>query len=354
MSNLTLDQEISESIEKAEPLCPVFGVCGGCSYQDISYAGELLIKGRKLRRLFADNFDLPEDVFQAIVPSPEAYHYRNRLDLTLCKLKGNILIGFQPASSKRLVLVDSCPIARKEISEFIPKLQKEASAKLPVDYRRANLVVRTGDDGRVLWGGIGRRSLVLKEEDYLWTEVSGKRIFYALDTFFQANLAILPRLIETIRPLAHFDKETFFWDFYSGVGLFGICFADQVKGAVMIEESADSARLAHFNVKYHGLKNIEIREGKVERELPRKIEKFRGKRNVGFVDPPRKGLSAGALEVFAGQKKFESFFYLSCRPESLIRDLKAFWKRGWKIERVIPFDFFPRTSHLEVLVLLKP
>ena len=354
MKSLTLDQETSKPLEKVEPLCPVFGICGGCFYQDISYADELCIKEKKLRGLFAKSFNLWGDVFQPLVPSPAPYYYRNRLDLTLARSKGRVLIGFQSYSSKRLVSVGSCAIARKEILDFIPELQKQAQAKLPENYRRANLVVRTGDEGRVVWGGIGRRSLVLKEEDYLWTEISGKRIFYSLDTFFQANLSILPLLIDTIRSLARFDPGTLLWDLYSGVGLFGISFADQVKRVVMIEAGVESTRLAHFNATYHRLENVEIIGGKVEQELPKKINELEGKRNVGFVDPPRKGLSRTVLEMLVKQKNFESFFYLSCQPESLLRDLEVFCESGWKIKQIIPFDFFPRTSHLEVLALLEP
>ena len=112
MKSLTLDQETSKPLEKVEPLCPVFGICGGCCYQDISYADELCIKEKKLRDLFAKSFNLPGDVFQPLVPSPAPYYYRNRLDLSLCRSRGDIIIGFQVASSKRLIPVDPCRIVR--------------------------------------------------------------------------------------------------------------------------------------------------------------------------------------------------------------------------------------------------
>ena len=339
---------------KTEPLCPVFGTCGGCAYQDIPYEAELALKQVQLQRLLGEKLGLAPLSFDPIVPSPDPYHYRHRLDLTLKKHREGIAIGFQLHSQRKLISVDECAIARKEVSGFIPELKELAVAKLPPDYRTANLVVRTGDDGRVFWGGIGRRSLELKPEDFLWTEIRGKRIYYSLDTFFQANLSILPGLIATIEELAQLSPQTRFFDLYSGVGLFGISFASQVEKVFMIEDYPASTRVAAHNVAFHGLSNTEIRAGKVEAELPLLFEMLESGDNVGIVDPPRQGLSASALEGLAAAKNFRALFYLSCHPESLARDLAVFIQKGWRVEKIVPFDLFPKTLHLETLALLRP
>ncbi len=341
------------TLSKVEPLCPVFGVCGGCAYQDIPYPEELAIKGRNLKELLAGKFALDESVFEPVVPSPEPYHYRHRLDLSFKKRAlHEYEMGFQLPGSSRLVPVESCAIARKEIVDFMPELKKQALARVTEKYRTANLVVRTGDDGRVLWGGIGRRSLELLPKDYLWTEVRGRKIFYSLDTFFQANLSILPVLMDKIESLYPFNRETIFFDLYSGVGLFGICFAPQVAKVVMMEESPSSVSLANFNAAYHGFKNIKIYQGLVESQLAAVLKETGEGPKIAFVDPPRKGLAPAALETLAASRAFEALFYLSCQPESLARDLEKFVSEGWKIEKIVPFDFFPKTSHLETLVVL--
>jgi len=66
-----------------------------------------------------------------------------------------------------------------------------------------------------------RRSLQLREEDYFWTEIGGRKIFYSLDTFFQANLHILPGLFKTIRGFDIWEDDTCFYDLYGGVVSFG-------------------------------------------------------------------------------------------------------------------------------------
>ncbi len=349
---LSVTDELMES-EKETPLCAVFGTCGGCAHQDVTYSKELEIKEGKLRQLLKMKLNFKDEAFDSIVASPKHYHYRQRLDLTLKRSKGEILFGFQSPATRHMVSIETCPIAMKPVADFVPQLRAEACAKLPADYRTANLVVRTGDDGRVLWGGIGRRSLVMKEADYFWTEIESHRIYYSLETFFQANLSILPLVIQKIRSLVKIDKETLFLDLYAGVGLFGLCFAGEAAKVMMIEDCTGSVQLARYNVAQRGLQNVEIFSRRMEDELGR-LENNGFKSTVAMIDPPRAGLSPKVSEALSDAKYLESLLYLSCHPESLARDLEVFVKKGWRVERVVPFDFFPRTSHLETLVLLKP
>ncbi len=318
----------------------------------------MILKGLLLKEL-----DLPENAFESITPSPEVYHYRNRLDLTLRKRNnGERQMGFMLPGTQKLQEVTACPIARKEINDFLPALKEEAVRKLPENYRVANLVIRVGDEGRVFWGGIGRRSLRMKEDDYFWTIVKGRKIFYALDTFFQANLSILKRIVSKIEDLIEWQRDTVFLDLYSGVGLFGIALANRAKEVVMIEECRDSVTLARFNVNCHQLTNVKILEGKVETRLPEVLTERHDRYCVALIDPPRGGLTDSAIETLgeaaavtaAGQAtSLGSLFYLSCSPESLARDLKHLARVGWQVRKIMPFDFFPRTQHLETLVWLE-
>ncbi|MBF0521711.1 MAG: hypothetical protein HQL24_01500 [Candidatus Omnitrophica bacterium] len=73
---------------------------------------------------------------------------------------------------------------------------------------------------------------------------------------------------------------------------------------------------------------------------------------VAMIDPPRAGLSPSALDFLTKTKMFQSVLYLSCHPESLARDLVSFVEQKWKIVKIIPFDFFPKTRHLETLVVM--
>ena len=339
---------------KAEPLCPVFGACGGCLYQDVTYEAELEIKHQKLRDLLGSQAGIDPFLVQPVTASPESYHTRSRLDLTLRKYRnGDLLVGFMPEQGKRVVEIDACAIARREISQFIPELKELAARKLPPDYQTANLVVKTGDDGRVAWGGIGRRSLVMNPEDYLWTELRGRKIFYSLETFFQANHGILPQLLDCIETLTPLSRRKVFWDLYSGVGLFGIGLTDLFSRIIMIEEHSGSVAIARHNTSFHGLPHVEVHEGRVEDRLGEVLSGALPGESTAMIDPPRKGLSPSALEMLVKTPVIDFLFYLSCKPESLVRDLGVLIPAGWQVRTVVPFDFFPRTRHLETLVLLE-
>ena len=60
---------------KISPLCPVFSVCGGCQYQDISYEDELHLKQGELKKIFQDALKIPDEILNPILPSPQPYFY---------------------------------------------------------------------------------------------------------------------------------------------------------------------------------------------------------------------------------------------------------------------------------------
>ena len=343
---------ILENISKIKPLCSVFGECGGCLYQDIPYDEELKIKDHLVQGLLREVLSSQENLFEPITASPQIYNYRHRLDMKMQRTRSEgIKMGFSPEGKNRLIEVNACPIAMKEVSDYLPQLKEEAITCFTDKYKFANLVVKTSHRGGVAWGGLGRKSLRQEKEDYLWVEIDGKRIFYSLETFFQANLSILPKLIERIQSFNFLNKKTTLYDLYGGVGLFGFTLVDQVKKVVLIEECPSSIKLANYNLEYHHWPNVEIVEGRVEDKL--KTGMIEAGSNVAMIDPPRAGLSLSALKTLSQSRSFQYILYLSCHPESLVRDLKGFVQEEWQIEKVIPFDFFPRTKHVETLVVLK-
>lgn len=339
------------------PVCAVFGQCGGCRYQDIAYDEELAVKQESIRKLLIEGLNLPSGILEPITGSPELYGYRNNLDITFIRTRrdGKKLLGFmKERSSVHIVTVDACPIARPEISGFLPALREAAAEKLPADQRLANLKIRVGGDGRVRWGGIGRGSIHLDPAEYLWAQFGGKKIYYSLDTFFQSNLSILPRVADRMGQWATWDpRRTFFYDLYAGVGLFGFLLADRAKRVVMIESAGPAMDCARHTRDTDLYMNVDIREGRTEEEFPRLLAEGIPEEAIALVDPPRRGLSPLALESIASVEGLGALFYLSCGPEALYRDLKNFTKRGWSVEKIAAFDFFPRTKHIETLVLLK-
>lgn len=335
-------------------VCPVFGRCGGCQYQHISYEEELLQKEALWRGLWADKAAVSSAEFRSIVRSPREYGYRHRLDLKLNRWRnGQIFIGFSPIGHGPVVEIQACPIAMDAVSSFIPALRVQASEMLPPQYRMANLTVRCGDTGVARWGGIGKRSLVLEKDEYFSVTIGDDKVFYALDTFFQANLFILPALKEVLRAFPIWSKEAVFFDLYGGVGLFSLMVRDLVKKVVDIEENVHAIRLARHNMMHNRAANMDVFDGRVEIVLPGLLADAGSTDNIVMVDPPRAGLSEEAIKLLGQIPHAKHLVYLSCDPQSFLRNLDGLLLGGWSLKIVQPFDFFPRTRHIETLALFE-
>ncbi|MBF0595448.1 MAG: class I SAM-dependent RNA methyltransferase [Candidatus Omnitrophica bacterium] len=344
---------MSETTHTEKPLCTFFGQCGGCQYQDIPYDEELKLKGAAFKEALSAKVDASLWEIKPVVASPKVYNYRNRLDLKLVRTrKATIHIGYSPAQRGQVLEIDRCPIGIEKIGDYIATLRADASANLPEKYRMANLTLRCGDGDKVFWGGIGRKSNHLSPENYFYFLFNGKKIHYSLDTFFQANLSILPLLAEQMRALPIWSPEVVVFDLYGGVGLLGLMVHDLVKGVINIEENTHSVTVAEYNVKANGIGNVATLEGRVENVLPGLLDQMDCADNVIIVDPPRAGLTDKAIENINGLTKVRHMLYLSCNPETLAANLSGLMAGGWKVSFIQPFDFFPRTRHLEALVLL--
>src|SRR5262245_61433833 len=125
-----LEQKGGEPSARITPRCPIFGECGGCLYQDREYPFELSLKQAQLKELLASTLGIPDSVFDPIVASPREYHYRHRLDLNFRRSKtGDFVFGFVNREGKKIVPLETCVIAREEISNFLPRLKQEAIQK---------------------------------------------------------------------------------------------------------------------------------------------------------------------------------------------------------------------------------
>ena len=73
--------------------------------------------------------------------------------------------------------------------------------------------------------------------------------------------------------------------------------------------------------------------------------------DAAIVDPPRKGLDERVVTDLAALRP-ERIVYVSCNPATLARDLKRFEDRGYVLQQAEAFDMFPRTAHVETVVLM--
>lgn len=172
----------------------------------------------------------------------------------------------------------------------------------------------------------------------------------APQAFYQINPPQAERLYAQALEYALPERGGTVLDLYCGAGTISLCLsqrADRVIGAEIVPEAVENARA---NAERYGVTNAEFicaDAGEAAREL-----KSRGiTPDAIVVDPPRKGMDAPALEAIASMQP-DRLVYVSCDPATLSRDISRLRPLGYTPASALAVDMFPRTAHVETVVLL--
>ncbi len=373
--------------------CPAAKECGGCKYAGKTYKHSLAEKLERIKKL------LPEDCrVNDIHACKDPFHYRNKVHSAFKKLRnGRIICGPYEEGSHRIVKVDQCLIENKTASAIIRDCA-DIAAKMKVSIY--NEVSRTGELRRVLVRvaektgevmvvivtgtrffrqktafvkeltkrhpeittvlvNINQRhdSMILGSETkkvtgkgYITDILLGKKFRISPTSFYQVNRDQAEVLYSTAVRLAEFTGSESVIDAYCGTGTTTLTFAGFVDNITGVEINPEAVSDAVKNAKANNVKNAQfVCADAVEymEELARSDEKI----DCVILDPTRLGTDERfikACEKLAPEK----IVYISCNPDTLARDLKAFSRCGYKARVAEPVDMFPWTSSIETVVLL--
>ena len=142
-------------------------------------------------------------------------------------------------------------------------------------------------------------------------------------------------------------------DAYCGIGTIGMAAAKHAKEVIGVELNPDAVKDARANAKINGVKNIQFYQNDAGKFLVEMAEQ-NTKVDVVLMDPPRAGSDEAFLSsvVKIGPKKV---VYISCNPETLVRDLTFLKKNGYQVKKAVPVDMFPYTDlkHVEMVCLIE-
>ena len=173
----------------------------------------------------------------------------------------------------------------------------------------------------------------------------------SVPSFFQINRAQTERLYAQALDFAGLTGTETVLDLYCGIGTISLALAQraaQVIGAEIVPQAIEDARA---NAARNGVDNVRFLcgdAGQTAAQLAR--EGIRPQ--VICVDPPRKGLAPEVPAILAGMAP-ERIVYVSCDPATLARDVKRLAELGYRTVRAQGVDLFPRTAHVETIVLLQ-
>jgi len=343
-------QIIEASPHRVEPPCPVYGQCGGCQYQHIQYEETLRIKENQLKETLGRIGGIQEEsLFQRIIPSPQPYGYRSSITLKAKQVSDGFQLGYVARDNKSFIPILGCPIASPKINQNL----KSISESLPDQELSAlirEITVKEGK-GKVLFYPHYRKPYQFKTKDRLFFDFQGLSVGYGLNSFFQINQGLIPKIIRILREYLSPRPGEKLFDLYAGSGIFSLGLANDFYQVIALEESKEAVRCFQENIQQNGIKNVVACRGKVEERLKPLFEEHKGKLQSVLLDPPREGLQSAVIPTLKNLD-FRKMIYISCEPSTLARDLKLL-KEIYSLKKIFPLDMFPQTKHIETIVLLE-
>jgi 23S rRNA (uracil1939-C5)-methyltransferase len=364
---------LQPSPDRTAPPCPVFGKCGGCQWQHLSYEAQLRWKREIVRDAFKRLARLDVDVAE-VVPSPSPWRYRHKTAVPLG-------VGFYAHGSHEIVPFDECPIQHPLLDRIVAAVRQLGLR--PYDERTHTGLLRhvvarcnlKGDQAvvalavtspRVEAGALmarvpelrgvvanindrpdnvilGERSVVLAGENAITEEVDGLKFQISVESFFQVNPAAAATLHRMAADAAGTGGTAL--DLYAGVGSIALRLARAFDQVTAVEVSAAACRDAERNAALNGIGNVRFLRGRVE-------EMRRERADVVVLDPPRKGAGAEVIAAVAAMAPL-GVAYVSCDPATLARDARALVESGYELRTVEPLDMFPQTAHVECVAAFR-
>lgn len=379
---------------KENKLCPVSGKCGGCDWIGRPYETQLEAKRKAVEKLLE-----PFCRVEGIIGMEEPFYYRNKVHAVFDRdRKGNVISGIYEKNSHRVVPVERCLIEEQKSGEIIQTIRKLCKSFKIKTYDEdtgygllRHVLVRsgyhTGEYMVVLVLGspilpsknnfvkalraehpeittviinvndrktsmvLGEKEQVVYGKGYIEDVLLGKTFRISPKSFYQINPLQTEKLYGKAIEYAGLTGKEVVVDAYCGTGTIGILMADHAGEVIGVELNKDAVKDARINAKRNGTQNISFYEKDAGEFLVQMAEQ-KTKVDVVVMDPPRAGSDEAFLSsvVRIGPKRV---VYVSCNPETLVRDLKYLTKQGYKVRRAHAVDMFAQTSeHTELVVLL--
>jgi 23S rRNA (uracil1939-C5)-methyltransferase len=383
----------TQSPFRVAPFCSVFGICGGCQVQHLSYPAQLSWKEQIVRSALRRIGGLGEVDVRHPVGMTYPRAYRNKMSLVVQHGAAGTKLGFYQARSHALVPITQCPVVLPRLDRAIGILQELAAPgtetaaafagvkhatmrlgassgqsvlSLTTDRSSSAIAERAASLARHIPGVVGvsnsfeprnANSVLGRRISYLWgareTEevIDDVRFRVSPASFFQVNSEMVGKIFRYMAPGLFPGCKVV--DLYCGAGTFAIFFAMRGASVVGIEENPAAVREARANAELNGVADrASFIEGRVEGSVASEAgKKSLAQANIVFLDPPRKGSDEATLDAVS-RAKVDAIWYLSCNPATLARDLAYLVRFGYQVGVAQPFDMFPQTGHVETLVTL--
>ncbi len=379
-------------------ICTHFPNCGGCTILSMDYKDQIIHKKDILKKLFSNWNGIEPQV----IKSPEEYFYRHKVQLPFSCVKStrnSVSLGCYSRDSHNVINQKECYLQDRALTIVAHGLREWAQKAGLTAYNENNgkgflrhvLLRKSAGTGEILIGLVtnggrpeGSRYLskliidtiqprieklgtivgivqnvntrdtnvVLGNVENVWwgrpyiKELLGTLKFkLEMSTFFQVNPFQTPNLYNEV--LRNVPAGSRVLDLYSGVGSISLWLSSKVKEVAGIEENKTSVNAAKTAASLNQLKNAKFINGDVVELLPEFTVKGY---ESAVIDPPRKGIEKKGIDAIINSQ-LKRLIYVSCNPESLVRDISLFSK-NYQLTNLTGIDMFPHTDHIEAVAVL--
>lgn len=231
------------------------------------------------------------------------------------------------------------PASRAFCRELVKRCPAITTVVQNVNERQTNVI-------------LGQREQRLYGPGFILDTLCGLSFRISSQSFYQVNAVQTEVLYEQAVELAGFTGEERAIDAYCGTGTIGLVAAKRGAAQVTgVDTVASAIRDARENAKHNGVENARFVVGDAG-EFMREAAAAGERVDVLLMDPPRAGASEDFLEAAAALAPAR-IVYISCNPETQVRDLSVLRERGYAVSLVQPVDMFPHTNHIETIALVE-
>ena len=386
------------SPDRVEAPCPYFGRCGGCRLQHLAYPAQLAFKAKQVADCLQRLGGLGGFEIRPIVPAPELYGYRNKMEFTVAEVAGEPVVGLHEAERYDSVLdVERCLLQPDALNALLDEVRRDLRERRLSVYDQAAgegllrfLMLREGRrtgetmanivatapaietlaplaerlrarvpgmvsvvlnvNAKKASVAVGTEEHLLAGRDHINEWLGGLTFQVSANSFFQTNTAQAERLFALVEAACELTGTETVFDLFSGTGVISLLLARRCRRVFGIEVAATAVEDAVRNARANGIDNCTFLSGEVRHHLPELIRNG-VKAEVVVADPPRAGFHPKALQALVALGPAR-IVYVSCNPGTLARDASDLTRAGYRLEWVQPVDMFPHTPHIEALARL--
>jgi 23S rRNA (uracil1939-C5)-methyltransferase len=404
---------LEPSDDRVDPVCPVFGSCGGCKWMHVGYEAQLRYKRKKVADALVHigGFENPDVL--PVMAAPEPFHYRNKVEFSCSNLRyllpeemkleellkpKHFALGFHaPGNFEKVLDLDTCYLAKECMNTVLNTVRGFAlerglapyAAKAHEGFLR-NVMLRYSERHDQLMVNIvtswydrelmaalrvkleealpgqsmtivnnvttRRNTVAVGEQEYLVsgegfvTERLGSLDFrISANSFFQTNTRQAEALYDQILAEAKLRPEDTVYDLYCGTGTITLYLARHCRQAIGIEVVESAVKDAEMNASFNGIGNAVFFQADLK-DFHAMQEKLSPYAAPRvIVTDPPRAGMHPKALETMLRLNPERIVYVSCNPANLARDGKEIAEKGYRLTTIQPVDMFPQTSHIETV-----